>query len=114
MDDLPMNLPILVYWKGNVEQSKKQKGHYNFFSIESELIIIKLPHDLNKFRNILITPYFIEDQQLILDSFAPIQVFQPEIFLAEVYLVETPLIKATLIHLAPIIHSCRQFKKYLE
>lgn len=69
--NLPINLPVLVYQKGNVGQSREWKELYNFFSMKSKLMIIELPYGSTKFRSTSIKPYFIDNTVVDDDSLMP-------------------------------------------
>lgn len=66
--DLLINLPVLVYQEKKASQSREWKRLYNLLSIQSKLVIIKLLHDPAKFKNTLIKPYFINNQDPVPDS----------------------------------------------
>ena len=85
---------------------------YNLFSIKVKLIIIKLPHNFTKLRNTSIKLYFIDIQELVLDSLAlrqiplvettSIKTLQTEVPLANITLIE-PLAKLVSAILASIL-----------
>lgn len=101
---LLINLPVLVYWEGNASQLGKRKELYKLISISGKSIVTKLPHGLIIFRSILIKSYFIDNQELVLDSLAPTQVSQAEAPSAETAYTETLQTKAILADI-PLIES---------
>ena len=68
MHDLPINSPVLVYREGKAGQSGEWKGPYNLLSIQDKSVIIELLHGPTNFRSISIKPYFIDNQEPILDG----------------------------------------------
>lgn len=70
--DLPINLLVWIYWEGKDGQSGEWKEFYNLLSVQGKAIIVELPYDPTRFRNISIKHYFIDKQELILDNFASI------------------------------------------
>ena len=122
MHNLPINSFALVYREQNAGQSGEWKRLYNLVSIQDKSVIIELPHGLTKFRATLIKPYFIDHQQLVLNSSAPTQIPQLKTPHAEVLLAETPQIEAPtaksssapLASLASVKQSRGQPRKYSE
>jgi hypothetical protein len=59
--NLPLNSPVLVWRKGNGNQSGSWDGPYKLVSASGELCVLALPNGYKTFRSTSIKPYLVDD-----------------------------------------------------